>query len=53
MIFVAVYVDASDACHKIAFDISPADSSTRTWDIKVTQYECGAEDGGEKKTNVS
>ena len=41
-----VYVDASNNCHTVAFDISSGSSTTRNWDIKVTQYECGHHNGG-------
>eukprot|EP00095_Tigriopus_kingsejongensis_P003721 snap_masked-scaffold617_size123379-processed-gene-0.13 protein:Tk03721 transcript:snap_masked-scaffold617_size123379-processed-gene-0.13-mRNA-1 annotation:"hypothetical protein DAPPUDRAFT_110156" len=34
-----VIVDASDMCHLAIFTLSG--SATRSWDIKVTQYQCG------------
>ena len=45
--FFTVYVDASSTCHLAAFDISSGSSTSRNWDIKVTQYECGARDAGD------
>ncbi|TRY80950.1 hypothetical protein TCAL_09568 [Tigriopus californicus] len=38
-------VDASDACHTANFVMSG--TGTRSWDIKVTQYKCGDEMGGD------
>ena len=38
-------MDASPQCHKVSFDIGSG-SSTRSWDIKVTQYSCGQQFGG-------
>lgn len=39
-------VDANgDSCHKVNFGIGSG-STTRTWDIMVTQYRCGEEAGG-------
>merc|ERR1712179_43650 len=34
-------VDASDTCHIANFNIGGSTSTTRKWDIKVTQYACG------------
>ena len=41
-------VDASDQCHRVNFDIGGSTTTTRSWDIKVTQYACGDydNDGG-------
>ena len=40
-------LDASaNQCQTSAFQISPSTSTTRQWDIKVTQYACGDEDKG-------
>merc|ERR1712079_114221 len=36
-----MYVPASDSCVTITLDIDTATSTTRNWQIKVTQYECG------------
>ena len=37
-------------CEVATFQIGPATSTTRSWDIKVTQYSCGDEDNaGEHK----
>jgi len=36
-------VDASEECHTVAFHLGSAASTSRTWDIKVTQYYCGEE----------
>ena len=41
--FTAVYLDASDACHKVTFDLG---SSAGSWSIKVIQYTCGDITGG-------
>ncbi|XP_059088976.1 uncharacterized protein LOC131885067 isoform X2 [Tigriopus californicus] len=38
-------VDASDQCHKASFDFSGT-ATTRQFEIKVTQYQCGDELGG-------
>jgi hypothetical protein len=38
-------VDASQACSLASFNIGQA-GNTRQWDIKVTQYACGDQDGG-------
>ena len=35
-----MYVPASDGCNMINIDIDTGSSVTRTWQIKVTQYEC-------------
>jgi hypothetical protein len=40
-----VIVDAADACHKAAFELGTG-STSRSWDIKVTQYACGESDLG-------
>merc|ERR1712179_548891 len=34
-------IDASDACHTLNFNIGGVTTTTRKWDIKVTQYACG------------
>ena len=37
-----MYVTASDQCNQINIDIDTGSTSTtRKWQIKVTQYECG------------
>merc|ERR1711936_264962 len=37
-----MWVPASDSCNQINIDIDPGSTSTtRKWQIKVTQYECG------------
>ncbi|TRY62166.1 hypothetical protein TCAL_13661, partial [Tigriopus californicus] len=38
-------LDASDGCHQAAFDFSGT-GTTRQFEIKVTQYACGDENGG-------
>ena len=38
-------VDATDSCHVAAFEIGGS-TTTRKWDIKITQYACGDEQGG-------
>ncbi len=41
LIPISVYVDASDLCNDIAFNLAGGTSTvTRTWNIKVTQYDC-------------
>ena len=42
--FFIVIVDASDSCSSAIFAIGTDSSTTRQWDIKVTQYKCGDED---------
>lgn len=37
-------VDATDECQTVNFNIAPSTSTTRQWDIRVTQYGCGNED---------
>jgi len=34
-------LDASDDCHTVNFNIGGLTTTTRKWDIKVTQYACG------------
>jgi len=34
-------IDASDSCHVANFNIGALTTTTRKWDIKVTQYACG------------
>ena len=42
-----MYLDASDSCHELNFNIGNSDSTTsRFWDIKITHYDCGSEKGG-------
>lgn len=42
-----MFVDASSSgCITASFDISSSKSVTRSWDIKVTQYDCGNIKGG-------
>lgn len=40
-----LYVDASDGCSRADFTFNE-DTISRTYDIKVTQYDCGSEIGG-------
>ena len=47
-----VFVEASDSCHSVNFDINEGESSSRTWDIKVTQYECSNEMAGKTMTTM-
>ena len=36
-----MYVDASDLCNELAFNLMEGTSTvTRSWSIKVTQYDC-------------
>jgi len=37
-----IYVPASDSCNMINIDIDTGSSITRSWQIKVTQYECNS-----------
>ena len=38
-------LDATDGeCQEANFQIAPSTTTTRQWDIKVTQYACGEED---------
>ena len=37
-------LDADDQCHKVNFNIGGATTTSRKWDIRVTQYACGNED---------
>lgn len=39
-------VDASESCNVASFTLSSASSTTRQWDIKVSQYKCGDTMGG-------
>ena len=41
-----MYVDATDLCHVANININIAATTSRQWDVKVTQYECGSEHGG-------
>jgi len=34
-------IDASDSCHKVNFNIGALTTTTRKWDIRITQYACG------------
>ena len=43
---VAVIVDATSACSVATFNIGSSTSSSRSWDIKVTQYGCNEGLGG-------
>ena len=36
-----MWVDASQSCHKANFLVSAGSTLTRSWRIKVTQYDCG------------
>lgn len=40
--FTKVYVDASNSCNQLAFQLASAAATTitRSWSIKVTQYSC-------------
>ena len=39
-------LDASDQCNTALFTLGGTGSTSRSWEIKVTQYECGDENGG-------
>ena len=60
-----MYVPASDSCNMINIDIDTGSSVTRSWQIKVTQFECNSPkapeqeclqwhtaDTGEKRVNL-
>lgn len=36
-------VDANSLCHKVNFNIGSSTATSRSWNIKVTQYACGSE----------
>ena len=38
---ISVVLDASESCQMVNFNIGGSTSTTRKWDIKVTQYACG------------
>ena len=40
----SVILDASDECQSANFNLDPTTTTSRQWDIKVTQYACGDED---------
>jgi hypothetical protein len=44
-----VILDAPDTCQQAMFTIDAGTTTSRSWDIKVTQYACGDEDLGGKK----
>lgn len=37
-----MFLPASDSCNELKFDIDTGSTVTRTWQIKVTQFECGS-----------
>ena len=39
-----VILDADTMCQYASFSIAPSTSTSRSWEIKVTQYACGNED---------
>ena len=42
--FLSVIVDADpsgNTCHKALFNIGGTTTTSRSWDIKITQYSCG------------
>ena len=41
MLHLLVIVEAADACHRATFNIGGLTTTTRKWDIRVTQYACG------------
>lgn len=45
-----VIVDASNQCHDVVFNLGGGTGQTRSWDIKVTQFTCNQELGGEMKS---
>ena len=47
-VIFSVIVDASDACNMATFSLGGTTSVSRSWNIKVTQYTCGAEMAGKE-----
>ena len=41
---LAVILDTCDMCHDVIFNIGGTTTTSRSWDIRVTQYDCGQED---------
>ena len=41
MFYLLVIVEAADACHQANFNIGSLTTTTRKWNIRVTQYACG------------
>ena len=37
-------LDSHNECHEVNFNIGGSTTTTRVWDIRVTQYACGNED---------
>ncbi|XP_023330828.1 uncharacterized protein LOC111703186 [Eurytemora carolleeae] len=37
-----MFVDSSSSCNKLSFNIDTANSVSRSWRVKVTQYDCGS-----------
>ena len=46
--FSVVLDSNGDDCQMVNMQIGGATTTTRSWDIKVTQYNCGDEDMGGK-----
>ena len=38
---LTVILDASSSCHTVNFNIGGSTTTSRKWDIRVTQYACG------------
>lgn len=38
-----IYVDADTACNKLDFNIDTATTTSRAWNLKVTQHNCGSD----------
>ncbi|XP_023347917.1 uncharacterized protein LOC111716666 [Eurytemora carolleeae] len=38
-----MYLDSSSACNILSFNIDRATTVTRSWRVKVTQYDCGSD----------
>ena len=41
---IAVILDTHNLCHDVIFNIGATTTTSRSWDIRVTQYDCGQED---------
>ena len=41
---ITVILDTHEQCHKVNFNIGGSTSTTRVWEIRITQYSCGSED---------
>ena len=49
---IAVILDTHDMCHDVIFNIGATSTTSRSWDIRVTQYDCGQEDSSGSITDL-